>query len=366
MSAKSPVAQEIRAALVQSGYLTPEQWPRESHQTGHWLMNALLSTAAFIGAIFLIAAVASISGAMLYFIAKDGVMLLYALIFGASALAIDRAKWPDSIFGNVATKLSTAMVIAAVALTAGFIMTHMTGINYRHAAGVCASLFAGAFFLYRESATRVLAVLGATTALWIAVAAEGSFRGSAWSDWTLLPTALVAAALALCFHLETRKVQQHRLLAPAITGLALALIALATALCAPRALIASSIGVTSGGLTTGQLIAAAAVIGIPFVTAAWVTGHEPDARRALFAAVLTIALIPIPELIAVAFVATVAFARGTRPLLWLAALATPAAIGIVYYSWQTNLAVKAAAMAVTGVVLAVLVYIVRLPKERSA
>jgi hypothetical protein len=191
--------------------------------------------------------------------------------------------------------------------------------------------------------------------------------------WAALFPALLAAAFVAMQGNARRLLMRDALWAPVATGLVLGLLLLI-----PSTLVWNEVW---GYRSASQVIAfppwlGTAVLTVVFVVAiakllletrvAWTSSTGMAALLAALAVVVV--AWPIPGVIVALLVLLLAFAAGQRVVMGLAILALLAVLGHYYYSMQTTLLVKAAALFATGVLLVGARWLVRaaVPREPEA
>jgi hypothetical protein len=348
---------ELRQRLIDEGLIGPGQMAAEAPAVaaGHWLISVLLGYAATLAGLFFIGGVAGLTGVLFYEWLGKGVLLVYGTAFLVMAYAALRVKASGAFAQSLFEPFGSALALAGVGLWIGFFATaagHMRP-PFRDVAVLLFGLLLGVFAVYPSRLLRILASLGAAATLPWMLVPDPSFVKQLRDLVGPLPTFLVAASLVAMAAFETRLPRAQRWLAPAITGVSLALLGLLIVYALPRVMLASSFGLPGAPERWQSLATHAAALALPLVFAAWVLGRRARLALplALTAAGLAVALTPGPELIGVLLVALIAHHRRSSGMLITAALAGAAAVGVIYYGWSTTLLIKAASLALAGALL---------------
>jgi Domain of unknown function (DUF4401) len=209
---------------------------------------------------------------------------------------------------------------------------------------------------------RVLSTLAVAFALRMALEALG---------WAALFPALLAGALVAVHGSDVRSPERAALVAPATTGLVLALLLVIPAallwgdlFVARRAMALAAVAPWLGPATLAVVFVAATAKLLAEARVAWTS----FAGMAALLAALVVVLFawPVPGVIIALLVLLLAFSASQRVLMGMALLALLFALGHYYYSLQFTLLVKAAALLATGILLVGARFLVRVAVPREA
>ena len=329
--------------------------PQDASAQSPWYVTAMIGVAAWIASLFFLAFVgAAISGLLRNATGSvtTGVLICVACVFAFRAAA-----------GRVfPTQLALAASLAGQALI-GIGLIQAVG---RGAAGwlVFALVEIALVAAVPNYVHRVLAMLAAAIAIFLAFAAAGL---------SPLYPALIAAAFVVTQHLADRAIDVRAPWSAAAIGLALAALLVIPMtvsemfwMWSKRMHASSIVALYAGaGLLAALLVIAIAKI-LRDMGVAW---RSPAGLAALIggAAVGAVAW-PVAGIVLALIVLLTAFASGRRVLAGFAVLAMLVALGRYYYSMDTTLLAKSAALLATGVVLLVAGFALRFlptPKETS-
>ena len=333
--------QRLRAAGIAAG-----EFPAAAAVAEPWYVRAMIGAAAWIGAVFLLAAVLA---ALPNLFRSGGPMLAVGLVLCGGAVVAMRAGARNAFLAQFAFALSLAgqgLFAAGVFSGAGAGAAHgghFDAIRFLAigAFEVCLVLLAPAYV------HRTLSTLVAAVAL-----------GGALIEWRAgeLFAPAVALAFALCALAGTRDGQRLALWQPVAAGLALALVvAIAVRAVQP---LAAQVGTLARGTPlppwTGHAAMGAvfaAVIAL-LLREAGVRGVSRTGLAAWIAAVVVaVASWYVSGLLGAGILLLVAFAVGHEVLLGLGAFAVLATLSRYYYGLEATLLVKAAALGAIGIAL---------------
>jgi hypothetical protein len=329
---------ELWGRLVNGGIASGDL-PDDAGDMTPWYVRAMIGTAAWIAALFLVLSIGVGLAELLKSPMATGVA---GLIICAAAIALMRAD-PAGVF---ASQLALAGSLAGQALVA-YALLHSA-----HWSELLPWFWLGAFetvlvILAPNYLHRVLSTLG--------VAVAASFALVAFGWWSLFP-ALVAAAFVAVQLNEARLASRAALWQPVATGLALAAVFSASgAMFGPGEI--ALLGVRRS-MAAPQWVGGVAIASV-LIAAVWALLRDADvpakSRVAIATWVAVVALAaaawPVPGLTVALIVMLVAFATGHTALLGFAILAMLGALGHYYYSLQTTLLAKSGALLATGLVL---------------
>jgi hypothetical protein len=313
--------------------------PAEAGDRSPWYVRAMLGIAAWLAAVFLLAFLGiALSGVL----RNDTAAIAIGVGVCGVAIAVLRLV-PANVF---VTQLAVASSLAGQGLIAFGVLDHG---GWRDAGPwlAIAALEIVLIALAPDYLHRVLSTLAAAVAMRMALGALG---------WAALFPALLAAVLVAAQGNGSRVLTRGALWTPVATGLVLALLLLV-----PSALVWNEIWGVRSAL---QFVAVPPWVGtvalaVVFVVAiarllmeARVAWTSPAAAAALLAALAIVAAAwPVPGVIVALLLLLLAFAAGQRVLMGLAIVALLFALGHYYYSMQSTLLMKAAALFVTGVLM---------------
>jgi hypothetical protein len=323
---------------VQAGIVAGEP-PQDAGDMTPWYVRAMVGTAAWIAALFLVMSIGIGLEELLRNTTATGIA---GLVICAAAIALMRAN-PAGVF---ASQLALAGSLAGQALVAYALLDSAQWPR------LVPWLWLGAFelvlvVLAANYLHRVLSTLG------VAVAASFALVAVGW--WSLFPALVTAGFVAVQLN-EARLASQAPLWQPVATGLALA---------AVFSTSEAMFGPGDIGLWGVHRVMAAppwvgtAAIAAVLIATVWALLRDAEVPAASPVAIATwlavVALVaaawPVPGLTVALIVMLVAFATGHTALLGFAILAMLGALGHYYYSLQTTLLVKSGALLATGLVL---------------
>jgi len=313
--------------------------PADAGDRSPWYVRAMLGIAAWLAAVFLLAFLGiGLSGVLRN---ATAAIAIGAGICGVAIAALRLV--PANVF---VVQLAVAASLAGQGLIAFGLLDHGSWRN----AGPWLAIAAFEVVLIAlapDYLHRVLSTLAAAVAMRMALGALG---------WATLYPALLAAVFVATQGIELRSPARGALWAPVATGLVLALLLLV-----PSTLVWNELGGVRGALQLAGVprwlgTAALAVVFVAAITRllieARVAWTSLTGMSALLAGLVVVLVAwPIPGVIVALLVLLLAFAAGQRVLMGLAILALLAALGHYYYSMQSTLLVKAAALFAIGVLL---------------
>ena len=346
MTPRAQLWASLAAAGIADGPL-----PVDAGDGSPWYVRAMLGIAAWLAAVFLLLFV----GIALSEVLRNATaaIVVGAVICGAAVAVLRVAT------GNVfVVQLAVAASLAGQGLLAFGLLEH----GWRDA-GPWLAIAAVEFMLVALASDylhRVLTTLAAAFALRMALGVLG---------WAALFPALLAAVLVAVHGREVDSPARGALLAPATTGMVLALL-----LVIPAALLWGDLFVAPRTIPLATLpwwlgTAALAVVFVAAISKLLVEARvawTSFAGMAALLAALAVVLVawPVPGVIVALLVLLLAFAASQRVLMGMALLALLFALGHYYYSLQSTLLVKAAALFATGVLLVGARFLVRMAASR--
>jgi hypothetical protein len=350
MTQRAQLWETLTAAGIANGPLAPDAADRSP-----WYVRAMLGIAAWLAAVFLFVSLGiGLSGLLHY---ATAAIAIGAGVCGAAIVLLRLAS------GNVfVVQLAVAASLAGQALVAFGLLDHDW-----YAAGPWLAVAAFEVVLIAlapDYLHRVLSTLAAALAMRMVLGAIG---------WETLFPALLAAIFVATQGNELRLLTRGALWTPVATGLVLGLLFVV-----PLGVVSNGVlGVRSEGRFAGvPPWLGTAALAVVFVAAiarllqearvAWTSFSAMCALLAGLAVVL--AAWPIPGVIVALLVLLLAFAAGQRVLMGLAILALLFVLGHYYYSLQSTLLAKAAALFATGVLLVGARFLVgiAIPREPEA
>jgi uncharacterized membrane protein len=327
--------------------------PAEAGDHSPWYVRAMLGVAAWLAAVFLLAFLGiALSTALRN---TTAAIVIGAVICGAAIVVLRMV--PANVF---VAQLAVASSLAGQGLIVFGLLDHG---GWRGAGPwlAIAALEVVLVALAPEYLHRVLSTLAAAVAMRMVLGALG---------WAALFPALLAAVFVATQGNEPPLLKRSALWTPVATGLVLTLLFLV-----PATLVWNELG---GFRRAAQLIAlppwlGTAALAAVFVAAvgkllrdARVAWTSPTGTYALLAALAVVLVAwPIPGVIVALLVLLLAFAAGQHVLMGLAILALLFALGHYYYSLQSTLLVKAAALFATGILLIAARFLVRVVVPRA-
>ena len=348
MTQRAQLWESLTAAGIAHGPL-----PADAGDRSPWYVRAMVGIAAWLAAVFLLAFLGiGLSGVL------RNATAAIAIGVGICGVAIAVLRLvPANAF---VVQLAVASSLAGQGLIAFGLLDHG---NWRDAGPwlAIAAFEIVLIALAPDYLHRVLSTLAAAVAMRMALGALG---------WAALFPALLAAVLVATQGDDSRVLTRGALWTPAATGLVLALLVLV-----PSTLVWNEVW---GARGASQFIAVppwvgTAALAIVFVVAiarllmeARVAWTSSTGAFALLAALAVVVVAwPIPGVIVALLVLLLAFAAGQRVLMGLAILALLFAFGHYYYSMQSTLLVKSAALFATGVLLIGARFLVRFAVPRT-
>jgi hypothetical protein len=339
-AAREALWQRLRAAGVVAGEL-----PAQGAPPVPWYVRAMVGTAAWIAAIFLIGAILALIAGVFR---SGGAMLAIGASLCAIAIAVMRAGAHNLFVAQFAFAVSLAgqgMFIAGVFSGAsfGFGGRDVDALRFL----VVAAAETGLVLLAPAYVHRTLCALSAAAAFGAALVV--------WRIGELYPP-IVALAFALLALHATRDGERVALWSPVVAGLALALLAGIAGL-----IFASSLdGLGARLIRTGlppwlghaaTTLVFAAVVAL-LLRGARVSGGS-GAGIAIWLAAGTVAAAAwfVSGLLAAGILLLVAFAVGHEVLIGLGVIALLGTLSRYYYGLEATLLIKSAALAATGVAL---------------
>ncbi|MFO1398210.1 MAG: DUF4401 domain-containing protein [Burkholderiales bacterium] len=311
--------------------------PTGDGERAPWYVTAMVGTAAWIAALFLLVFIGSLTYALVHTLDAP-LPIGVAICVPAVVLLQMRAS------GLFLRQLAVAMSLAGQAL----VVFGLTDHHLRDPlAWLAVALFEAALVAAsRETVHRALAALACLVALRVAALTAGA-------PWLVAP-ALLAGVLAL--HLaETRWPVREALWSPLWAALGLSVLMLVPFTFVDSIFwygdrIAPSVLLTrSGNGLVGLLWLA--VVGAVAARSGIAMRSRAGALTAIVALAVAACAWRIPMLVVSLALLLVAFASGRRVLAGLAVLAVLGALAQAYYSLQWTLLAKSAALAATGAVL---------------
>jgi len=342
MSAHAALWQRLSLAGVVSG-----DPPADPPATDPWYVTAMVGTAAWIAAVFLLVFV-GIGLASL--VRSPASSLVVGVVICTGAVVVLRLAGVSLFLRQFAVACS----LAGQALVAfGILDRDMHGA----ASWFGVALFEAALVAAVPDAThRVLATVASAVALRVALIAAGA-------AWLFAP--LLVAGLAATYVASVRMPARDALWSPLLTGIGLTVLLLV-----PLALVDDLLwyGVREAA-TRVTRPAASVLLGLAWLAAvaalAHAAGMRSSSRSAALLALGALAVAatawPVPNVVVAITLLLVAFAGGRNVLAGLAVLAILGALGHAYYALQWSLLAKAAALAATGVVLLAGAALARMP-----
>ena len=329
---------ELWGRLVDAGIVAGDL-PEDAGDMTPWYVRAMIGTAAWIAALFLVLSIGIGLAELLKNPMATGVA---GLIICAAAIALMRAS-PSGVF---ASQLALAGSLAGQALVAYALL------DSAPRSELVPWLWLGAFELVLVVVAanylhRVLSTLG------VAVAASFALVAVGW--WSLFPALVTAGFVAVQLN-EARLASRGSLWQPIATGLAIAaVISASEAMFGP-----GEIGLWGihRAMAAPPWVGTAAIVGVLIATV-WAllrdagvpAGSKVAIATWLAVVALAAAAWPVPGLTVALIVMLVAFATGHTALMGFAILAMLGALGHYYYSLQATLLVKSGALLATGLVL---------------
>jgi len=343
---------QLWEGLASAG-ITHGSLPAEAGDRSPWYVRAMLGIAAWLAAVFLLAFL----GIALSTVLRNATaaIAIGAVICGAAIVVL------RMVTANVfVAQLAVAVSLAGQGLIAFGLLDHG---GWRGAGPwlALAALEIVLVALAPDYLHRVLSTLAAAVAMRMALGVLG---------WAALFPALLAAVFVATQGNEPRLLTRSAVWTAVVTGLVLTLLFLV-----PASLVWNELG---GVRRASHFVALPPWLGtvalaVVFVGAigkllrdARVAWTSPTGAYALLAAVAVVLVAwPIPGVMVALLVLLLAFAAGQHVLMGLAILLLLAALGHYYYSLQSTLLVKAAALFATGVVLIAARFLVRVAVPRE-
>jgi hypothetical protein len=341
----------LRAQLwerLASAGITHGPLPADTGDRSPWYVRAMLGIAAWLAAIFLLVFLGLVLSDVLRH--ATAAIVIGAVICSAAIVMLRIAG--ANIF---VVQLAVAASLAGQGLIAFGLLEQWSDWLDAGPWIAIAAIEIVLIALARDYLHRVLSTLVAAVAVCLALRAIG---------WMTLAPALLAAAFVATQGNDVRSLARSAVWSPVATGLVLAML-----LYFPF----TAVWYESGFMRSTQIAdlppwLGAAALALVFVAAiarlladasvAWTS--RPGIAALLAGVVVALVAWPIPGIIIALLVLLLAFAASQRVLMGMAILALLYALGHYYYSLQSPLLVKAAALFATGVVLMGARFLVRL------